>query len=148
MDLSLTRISAPFSLKPALLYNYSPSSVPLSSRIWRKILFNSNRKVEPCSSKRRAQGDVVFDESAFEAERLRLDEQARESMAETSKREMETAADDPKAWKWTIRKRIWDLMEARNFAQNPRPVQHRIPNFVGAAAAAKNVKVLFVCAYI
>jgi hypothetical protein len=54
---------------------------------------------------------------------------------------METSSeDDPKAWKWVIRKRIWDLMEARNIAQNPRPVHHRIPNFVGASAAAKMVK--------
>lgn len=30
-------------------------------------------------------------------------------------------------------------MEARNVSQNPRPVHHRIPNFVGAAAAAQKV---------
>ncbi|PKI58038.1 hypothetical protein CRG98_021531, partial [Punica granatum] len=78
-----------------------------------------------------------FDEAAFEAERLSLDAAARESMAESSKRD--EAEDDPKAWKWVIRKRIWDLLEARNFAQNPRPVHHRIPNFVGAAAAAQKL---------
>ncbi|KAK4747636.1 hypothetical protein SAY87_014222 [Trapa incisa] len=78
-----------------------------------------------------------FDEAAFEAERLRLDAAARESMAEISKRD--DVEGDPKAWKWVIRKRIWDLMEARNFAQNPRPVHHRIPNFVGAAAAAQKM---------
>ncbi|CAA6660557.1 unnamed protein product [Spirodela intermedia] len=44
--------------------------------------------------------------------------------------------EDPKAWKWRIRKRIWDLMEAEGIAQNPRPVHHRIPNFVGANTAA------------
>nr|DAD40094.1 TPA_asm: hypothetical protein HUJ06_014417 [Nelumbo nucifera] len=83
-----------------------------------------------------------FDEAAFEAERLRLDSKARESMAEKAEREREISndsEDDPKSWKWTIRKRIWDMMEAENIAQNPRPVHHRIPNFVGAAAAAKNL---------
>lgn len=83
----------------------------------------------------------VFNESAYEEERLRLDARARQTMAETSRREMETGPedDDPKSWKWVIRKRIWDLMEARNFAQNPRPVHHRIPNYVGASAAAKKM---------
>lgn len=87
-----------------------------------------------------------FDESAFEIERLRLDAKARESMAQTSKRVMEAIEEedeeDPKAWKWVIRKRVWDLMEAQNIAQNPRPVHHRIPNFVGASAAAKKLSEL------
>jgi len=39
-------------------------------------------------------------------------------------------------WKWKIRKRIWDLMEAKDIARFPRPVHHRIPNFVGAEQAA------------
>ncbi|XP_039007753.1 5-formyltetrahydrofolate cyclo-ligase-like protein COG0212 [Hibiscus syriacus] len=52
------------------------------------------------------------------------------------------AEDDPIAWKWVIRKRVWDFMEARNIAQNPRPVHHRIPNFVGASAAAKRLSEL------
>jgi 5-formyltetrahydrofolate cyclo-ligase len=42
-------------------------------------------------------------------------------------------------WKWVIRQRIWDLMEAEDFARQPRPVHHRIPNFDGAEAAAKNL---------
>uniref|UniRef100_A0A7N1A5D2 Uncharacterized protein n=1 Tax=Kalanchoe fedtschenkoi TaxID=63787 RepID=A0A7N1A5D2_KALFE len=87
----------------------------------------------------------VFDEGAFEAERLKLDAQARQSMADTFKNVMtaeESTDEDPKAWKWTIRKRVWDLMEALNIAQNPRPVHHRIPNFVGAQAAAKKVSPL------
>ncbi|XWS21800.1 hypothetical protein CRYUN_Cryun30bG0085800 [Craigia yunnanensis] len=87
-----------------------------------------------------------FDESAFEAERLSLDAKARESMAQTSKRLIEAIAkeeeEDPKAWKWVIRKRVWDLMEAQNIALNPRPVHHRIPNFVGASAAAKKLSEL------
>ncbi|XP_076935163.1 5-formyltetrahydrofolate cyclo-ligase-like protein COG0212 [Bidens hawaiensis] len=79
---------------------------------------------------------ISFDESAYEAERLRLDANARESMAIEAAAAAEKEEDDPKAWKWVIRKRIWDLMEARNIAQFPRPVHHRIPNFVGASAAA------------
>ncbi|KAK8649213.1 hypothetical protein V6N13_129947 [Hibiscus sabdariffa] len=78
-----------------------------------------------------------LDELIYEAQRLRLDAKARESMSQTSKRE-----DDPRAWKWVIRRRVWDFMEAQNIAQNPRPVHHRIPNFVGASAAAKKVSEL------
>ncbi|KVH98608.1 5-formyltetrahydrofolate cyclo-ligase-like protein COG0212 [Cynara cardunculus var. scolymus] len=82
--------------------------------------------------------EVGFDESAYEAERLRLDAKARESMAE----ELDRNDNDPKAWKWIIRKRIWDLMEARNIAQFPRPVHHRIPNFVSASIAANKLSML------
>lgn len=78
--------------------------------------------------------NVAFDEAAFEAERLSLDAKARETMMAQS-----SDGGDPKAWKWVIRKRIWDTMEALNIAQNPRPVHHRIPNFVAASTAAKNV---------
>ncbi|XP_027923337.1 5-formyltetrahydrofolate cyclo-ligase-like protein COG0212 [Vigna unguiculata] len=74
-----------------------------------------------------------FDAAAYEAERLALDAEARRAMAEAA---------DPKAWKWVIRKRIWDMMEARNFANNPRPVHHRIPNFVGAPVAAQKMREL------
>ncbi|KAI6691126.1 hypothetical protein NL676_027954 [Syzygium grande] len=83
---------------------------------------------------------AALDEAAYEAERLRLDAEARESMAEASERE--GAEEDPKAWKWVIRKRVWDFMEARDVAQNPRPVHHRIPNFVGASAAASKLSEL------
>ncbi|XP_057468994.1 5-formyltetrahydrofolate cyclo-ligase-like protein COG0212 [Actinidia eriantha] len=91
-------------------------------------------KVEGIGSR----NDVAFDESAYEAERLRLDAEARESMADASEREAADEA-DAKAWKWAIRKRVWDLMEAQNIAQFPRPVHHRIPNFVGASAAANKL---------
>lgn len=52
--------------------------------------------------------------------------------------EVTSASVEPQAgaWKWSIRKRIWDFLESRNLAQNPRPVHHRIPNFVGAEEAA------------
>ncbi|CAN6936620.1 hypothetical protein HID58_071973 [Brassica napus] len=81
-------------------------------------------------------GDA-FDAVAYESERLSLDAAAMENMAETARKEIESDQEtDPKAWKWIIRKKMWDLMEARNYAMNPRPVHHRIPNFVGAPAAA------------
>lgn len=76
-----------------------------------------------------------FNEAAYESERLTLDSKARDEMAEKAGEEVEEDGDG-KAWKWKIRKRVWDLMEADNIAQNPRPVHHRIPNFVGAASAA------------
>lgn len=75
---------------------------------------------------------VSFDEEKYEAERLSLDAKARESMEIMAG----NVSDDPKAWKWVIRKRVWDLMEGLNIAQFPRPVHHRIPNFVGAPIAA------------
>lgn len=85
-------------------------------------------------------GDA-FDAVAYESERLSLDAAAMENMAETARKEIESdKKTDPKAWKWIIRKKMWDLMEARNYAMNPRPVHHRIPNFVGAPAAAAKVR--------
>lgn len=86
--------------------------------------------------------NVAFDEAAFEAERLSLDAKARETMMAQSRSSSSSSGSnggDPKAWKWVIRRRIWDTMEALNIAQNPRPVHHRIPNFVAASTAAKNV---------
>uniref|UniRef100_A0A8C6F114 Methenyltetrahydrofolate synthase domain-containing protein n=1 Tax=Monodon monoceros TaxID=40151 RepID=A0A8C6F114_MONMO len=35
----------------------------------------------------------------------------------------------PRVSKQDIREQIWDYMEARNLADFPRPVHHRIPNF-------------------
>ncbi|PON96231.1 5-formyltetrahydrofolate cyclo-ligase [Trema orientale] len=135
MDSTLIRISHPFKLKPSIFDNslhhhHHKPHFPL-----RLLKLRSNSS---SSSRRRTRNDAAFDEVAYEAERLSLDAKARKSMEETSKRELVESAieDDPKAWKWVIRKRIWDLMEAQNFAQNPRPVHHRIPNFVGAPAAA------------
>ncbi|RWW34598.1 hypothetical protein GW17_00000632 [Ensete ventricosum] len=89
-----------------------------------------------------ASSSSSFDPAAFEAERLRLDAEARASMAAAaaaSDAEGEGKGGDPKAWKWKIRKRVWDLLEAEDIARNPRPVHHRIPNFAGAALAADSV---------
>ena len=46
---------------------------------------------------------------------------------------------DIKKIKAMIRHRVWKLMEEKNIATFPRPVFHRIPNFVGAEIAAKNL---------
>jgi 5-formyltetrahydrofolate cyclo-ligase len=76
-----------------------------------------------------------FDVAAFEAERSSKDEAARTDMAAAM-------ASAPGAWKWLIRKRIWDFMEKNDFADNPRPVHHRIPNFKAAEAAAERLTAL------
>ncbi|EPS57438.1 hypothetical protein M569_17378, partial [Genlisea aurea] len=84
---------------------------------------------------------AALDEAAFESERTRLDEIARDEMSRRLEIESQDS-NDPRAWKWTIRKRVWDLMEATNVAQFPRPVHHRIPNFTGALAAATKLSEL------
>ncbi|XP_039055450.1 5-formyltetrahydrofolate cyclo-ligase-like protein COG0212 [Hibiscus syriacus] len=127
VDSSMIRLSTPFTHNRTrhLFANHKLNS--FSFRPQSRTNYNSDPK--------------EFDELAYEAERLRLDAKARESMAQTSKTMTETD-DDPRAWKWVIRKRVWDFMEAQNIAQNPRPVHHRIPNFVGASAAAKKLSEL------
>ena len=45
-------------------------------------------------------------------------------------------------WKWRIRKAVWDYLEAKDLAQFPRPVHHRIPNFIGADEAAERMATL------
>ena len=135
---AMIRISSPFAIfnKP----HDSPTSFSFSVPLSLNKNVGGSRNHQKLGSSKSSRNDAVFDEAAFEAERLTLDARARESMAEASKRETET---DPKAWKWVIRKRVWDFMETRNIAQNPRPVHHRIPNFVGAAAAAQKVSFCF-----
>jgi 5-formyltetrahydrofolate cyclo-ligase len=49
------------------------------------------------------------------------------------------SAVDTKEIKEKIRMRIWDLLERTNVALFPRPVYHRIPNFVGAEVAASKL---------
>jgi len=78
-----------------------------------------------------------------EATRLRRDQEARDRMAVHMKAVEEAEASgstgDRGAWKWKIRQRIWDYMEENDIAANPRPVHHRIPNFVQAELTAKQV---------
>ncbi|KAL4440528.1 hypothetical protein ABPG75_003529 [Micractinium tetrahymenae] len=94
----------------------------------------------------------VFDAAAYDAQRLAADAAAMKAMKAKSEVEssMEAAASAAAAegdagaapgplagaWKWAIRKQIWDLLEENDLADFPRPVHHRIPNFKGAAAAA------------
>eukprot|EP00429_Kryptoperidinium_foliaceum_P001577 CAMPEP_0176006390 /NCGR_PEP_ID=MMETSP0120_2-20121206/2695_1 /TAXON_ID=160619 /ORGANISM="Kryptoperidinium foliaceum, Strain CCMP 1326" /LENGTH=375 /DNA_ID=CAMNT_0017339123 /DNA_START=226 /DNA_END=1353 /DNA_ORIENTATION=- len=75
----------------------------------------------------------IFDEVAYEKDRLEKDAQAMNVMKEVAQNEF---AKLRTPWKWEIRKRIWDLMEEKDIARFPRPVHHRIPNFVGADQAA------------
>nr|XP_016465343.1 PREDICTED: 5-formyltetrahydrofolate cyclo-ligase-like protein COG0212 isoform X2 [Nicotiana tabacum] len=122
------------------------TSIPKHSRILSKSHFpiSLNFSDSPQFSFKvdcQKRNDVVFDDAAYEAERHRLDAEAHKAMAETSERETQDQ-EDPKAWKWVIRKRIWDLMEAQNIAQFPRPVHHRIPNFLGASVAANKLSEL------
>jgi 5-formyltetrahydrofolate cyclo-ligase len=77
--------------------------------------------------------ESAFDEVAYEKDRLGKDAQAMDSMKEVAESEFSKLRTP---WKWVIRKRLWDLMEAEDIARFPRPVHHRIPNFVGADQAA------------
>lgn len=135
MDSNLIRLSISNSfltLRPTLLNKTHNSHAAFA---------NSRKLFKLCTNcTGRNQNDITLDEVAYEAERLSLDAKAREVMAETSKKETEQE-EDPKAWKWVIRKRIWNFMEAQNIAQNPRPVHHRIPNFIGASDAGNNVRI-------
>jgi len=75
---------------------------------------------------------TVFDEEAFESDRLAKDAEAMNAMKDKAEEEFSNLRTP---WKWVIRKRIWDLMEAKDIARFPRPVHHRIPNFDGAEIA-------------
>jgi len=78
-------------------------------------------------------GQEPFDAASYEADRLSKDAAAMDAM----RREAEAQFSNLRTpWKWVIRKRVWDEMEERNIARQPRPVHHRIPNFDGAADAA------------
>ncbi|KXZ45032.1 hypothetical protein GPECTOR_59g640 [Gonium pectorale] len=85
----------------------------------------------------------AFDADSYNAERLRLDEQARDTMrsqlAADSAAEAALPGSVAGAWKWALRKQIWDYMEENDIARFPRPVHHRIPNFVNADLAAQRL---------
>ena len=83
--------------------------------------------------------DESFNEKAFETDRLTKDAQAMDSM----KKEATSAYSKLRTpWKWKIRKAVWDYLEEKDYAQFPRPVHHRIPNFIGADEAAENMATL------
>lgn len=140
MDTDLLLVSPlfPFKSKHDLICRPPFLHFPRLRKTWfsskvEKIDFSSIRRIKSIQN-----DNAIFDEAAYEAERLSKDAEARKAMAEASQKETRNEA-DPKAWKWIIRKWIWDLMEAQNIAQFPRPVHHRIPNFVGAHVAANKV---------
>eukprot|EP00588_Corethron_pennatum_P007163 CAMPEP_0194297424 /NCGR_PEP_ID=MMETSP0169-20130528/58854_1 /TAXON_ID=218684 /ORGANISM="Corethron pennatum, Strain L29A3" /LENGTH=373 /DNA_ID=CAMNT_0039047221 /DNA_START=73 /DNA_END=1194 /DNA_ORIENTATION=- len=80
-----------------------------------------------------------FDEKTFETDRLTKDAQAMSQMKDEATDQYSKLRTP---WKWRIRKSIWDYMEEKDSAQFPRPVHHRIPNFVGAADAAERLATL------
>lgn len=134
----MIRLSPGFAINPRFQHNHFVN--PQKSAFLHAQIGLRRMNISRIGSESGGDG-VVFDAVAYESERLSLDAAAMEDMAETAKKEMESDPDsDPKAWKWVIRKKMWDLMEARNYAMSPRPVHHRIPNFVGASAAAGKVR--------
>ena len=88
---------------------------------------------------RRIMANPDLDEVAYEKDRLEKDAQAMDAMKQVAETEFSKLRTP---WKWEIRKRVWDLMEEKDLARFPRPVHHRIPNFVGADMAAKRLATL------
>ncbi|KAK4481353.1 hypothetical protein RD792_012240 [Penstemon davidsonii] len=145
MDAQILKLCSgfPFATKIAFTPKQplNPHSFPQTTiSLFPLLSFNNNNKSRIHTTATR-KNDAAFSEAAYEAERLSLDADARNSMAQKSEIESQDS-DDPKAWKWVIRKRVWDLMEAQNIAQFPRPVHHRIPNFAGAHIAANKLSEL------
>jgi hypothetical protein len=90
-------------------------------------------------------GGKIFDEESYEKDRLAKDAKAMDAMKAVADVELNKKGNDKQQqqlrspWKWALRKRIWDYMEENDIARFPRPVHHRIPNFVGADLAAKRL---------
>ena len=122
--------SHPLKLKPSSLSSFTifdsnrrQPHYSLSTNNPHRFFFTPRLSSTRSFSCRSTQNDAAFNEAAYESERLTLDAKARKSMVEAYNREIAVEdEEDPKAWKWVIRKRVCDMMEARNFAQNPRPV--------------------------
>lgn len=112
------------------------SSFPLTTRRCIKVPVS---KLKMTDDEAEATTTAPFDEVAYEKDRLEKDGQAMDEMKEVAEVEF---AKLRTPWKWTIRKRIWDYMEENDIARFPRPVHHRIPNFVGADQAAARLATL------
>jgi 5-formyltetrahydrofolate cyclo-ligase len=90
-------------------------------------------------------GGKIFDEESYEKDRLAKDAKAMDAMKAVADVELNKKGNGKQQqqlrspWKWALRKRIWDYMEENDIARFPRPVHHRIPNFVGADLAAKRL---------
>ncbi|VEU37178.1 unnamed protein product [Pseudo-nitzschia multistriata] len=99
------------------------------------------------SGSENSKGGKVFDEASYEKERLAKDAQAMDAMKVVAEKELSkvdtgSVGELRSPWKWVLRKRIWDFMEENDIARFPRPVHHRIPNFVGADQAARRLSEL------
>ena len=81
---------------------------------------------------------ATFDEEAYESDRLAKDAEAMAAMKRKSE-DLAAFGHLRNPWKWAIRHRVWDTLEAQDIARQPRPVHHRIPNFDGADKAAANL---------
>eukprot|EP00929_Paragymnodinium_shiwhaense_P087110 TRINITY_DN47404_c0_g1_i2.p1 TRINITY_DN47404_c0_g1~~TRINITY_DN47404_c0_g1_i2.p1 ORF type:complete len:219 (+),score=12.43 TRINITY_DN47404_c0_g1_i2:56-712(+) len=82
-----------------------------------------------------------------EEERLKLDKEARDGMEEYMVKIEDLAAKgnvraQKTAWKWKVRKKVWNYLEDNDLADFPRPVHHRIPNFKGSAETGRRIKSL------
>ena len=114
------------------LYNGAVSNAVLGSRRSRSmttLLASTNDKSSSSSSS-------SFDETSYETDRLSKDAKAMEEMKQIATEEFSKLRTP---WKWKIRKAVWDYLEEKDLAQFPRPVHHRIPNFIGADDAAENL---------
>ena len=116
---------------------------------------DSNADNSSGRTSRRSDGGKVFDEISYEKDRLAKDAQAMDAMkaladVELSKEDNNNSSTSSSSsgdgdgelrspWKWELRKRIWDYMEENDISRFPRPVHHRIPNFVGADQAARRL---------
>ena len=87
---------------------------------------------------------VMFDEQQYETERLAQDALAMTAMQTLAQEQLNnvgtTAHELRSPWKWQLRMKIWNYMEQQDIARFPRPVHHRIPNFVDAEIAAENIR--------
>eukprot|EP01025_Chloroclados_australasicus_P027481 TRINITY_DN2724_c1_g1_i1.p1 TRINITY_DN2724_c1_g1~~TRINITY_DN2724_c1_g1_i1.p1 ORF type:complete len:385 (-),score=41.10 TRINITY_DN2724_c1_g1_i1:488-1642(-) len=121
---------------------YSPKQSLTQNRRKIHIMNSSDCNInQPVASQSELhQPGTTFDLEQFEKQRLELDAKARETMQVQS--QIESKSEEVQsgsvrgAWKWAIRKRIWDLLEDKDIARFPRPVHHRIPNFLNAERAA------------
>ena len=126
------------------------------------IRMSSDSEIDNSSNEKRgSDGGKIFDEASYEKDRLANDAQAMDAMKILAEKELDKDKSGPiknsdnnsdsnsktdnfetlrSPWKWKLRKRIWDYMEENDIARFPRPVHHRIPNFVGADKAAKNLR--------
>jgi len=134
------------------------TSTPGKETLWHKSVSGASRLMTSSDSEsnvdRGNDGGKIFDEEAYEKDRLAKDAEAMNVMKAVAKEEWskdnKESSDENDTnvgelrspWKWKLRKRIWDYMEEKDIARFPRPVHHRIPNFVGADRAAKNLSEL------